>query len=175
MKKIVNCFLVLIIVIPNISLAIERPLKTERAEISDVTGTFTVILYGGRYSDDIETIAFLDLEGDEYNFTPYAPEFDYKIKKEIPANEAIKEAERFVSFHNSFWHSRLNRIIDKQGYTMGYEVRPLYLPVVFGASDVLDVYYWIKEGGRIKITIRLIPSVERRRLIGDDAYGGGDH
>ncbi|MEW6214475.1 MAG: hypothetical protein AB1478_04615 [Nitrospirota bacterium] len=178
MKKIVSICIFALIVISviktNDSFSIERPLKTEEAKAVDVKGIFTLILYGGRHIDDIETIAILDCEGDEYTFEPYAPEFDYKIKRGISAREVLNEAEKFVSFHNSFHYSQLSRIIDKKGNAIGYEMRPLYMPFVFGVSDVIEVDYWLKEGGRVKVNIKLIQSVERLRYPGDgDGDGGG--
>jgi hypothetical protein len=157
-----------------VSFAFEKPLKTEKAKVDDVTGSFTLILYGGRFSDDIETIAILDREGDQYTFEPYAPEFDYRIKKGVQAKDAIREAEKFVSFHNSFWRSQLSKIIDNKGNPIGYELRPLYLPFSYGISDVMDVYYWRKEGNKVKVTIRLTPLIERLRVTGgDDGPSGG--
>ncbi len=153
--------------------AFEKPYRTEKADSSEIKGTFTLILYGGRYSDDLETIAILDLEGDYYHFEPYAPDFDYRIKKGIPAKEALAEAKKFVSFHNSFWHSQLSKILDNNGNVIGYELRPLYLPVTYGVSDILDVNYFPKENGKVKVTIKLIPSVEKTKFQGDDS-GSGD-
>lgn len=170
MRKLGYLFLLFIatssIIIINDSFAIERPLDTENVKSIDVTGTFTLIFYGGRYSNDFETVAFLDLEGDDYTFEPYAPEFDYRVKKGVPAKEAFKEAEQFVSQHPDFSRSLLSRILDKKGKTIGYELRPLYYPLRFGVSDILDIDYWIKDG-KIKIIIRLIPSVERQLFSGD--------
>jgi hypothetical protein len=177
MKNTVVCifaFMVISVLTTSDSFACEKPLRTEEAKASEITGTYTLILYGGNYSDDLETIAILDREGDQYNFEPYAPDFDYRIKKGVPAKEALKEAEKFVSFHNSFWRSQISRIIDNKGNIIGYEVRPLYQPFTFGISDILDVYYWLKEGGGVKVLIRLKQSVERSRLpFGGKAGRGG--
>ncbi len=177
MKKIINYILAILVISAftnGDSSAFEKPLKTEETKAADITGVFTLILYGGRFSDDIETIAILDYEGDQYTFEPYAPEFDYGIKKGIPAKEALGVAKKFVSFHNSFWRSQLSKIIDNKGSTIGYEVRPLYWPTTFGLSDVLEVNYWLKEGNKIKVTIRLTPSVERTRFPGAGDDRGGD-
>jgi hypothetical protein len=175
---IINSTLVLLVILvltTSGSLAFEKPLKTEDANAADISGVFTLILYGGKYYDDVETIAILDYEGDPFTFEPFAPEFDYRIKKGVPAKEAIEEAEKFVSFHNSFWRSQLSRIIDKKGNTIGYEIRPLYLPFTFGVSDLLEVNYWLKEGNRVKVTIRLITSVERIHFPGGGyIWGGGN-
>ncbi|MEW6571949.1 MAG: hypothetical protein AB1390_12410 [Nitrospirota bacterium] len=155
--------------------ALTKPLRTEKAQLSDITGTFKLILYGGRYLDDVETVAILDKEGDKYDIEPYAPDFDYKVRKGVSAEEAIREAERFVSFHNSFHRLVVSKIMDKQGNTIGFEFRPLYYPFAFGISDVMDIYYWLKEGGRVKVTIRLVPSVERPLLFrGNGDFGNGD-
>jgi hypothetical protein len=155
--------------------AFEKTLRTEEAKPEEMKGTFTLILYGGSFLDDLETIALLDSEGDHYVLDPFVPDFDYRIKKGVSAQEALKEAENFVTFHPSFWRSQLNRILDKAGKTIGYEVRPLYRPFTFGISDVLDVNYWLKEKGRVKVTIRLIPSIEKNKLPGGDTgSAGGD-
>lgn len=152
--------------VPDSTHAAGKTLRTEEATVSEVTGTFNLILYGSRHSNDIETVAILDLEGDRYTFEPYAPEFDYRVEKGISARKALDKAERFVSWHRDFWHSRLSRIIDGKGNTIGYELRPLYYPLTFGVSDVLDVDYRLKDG-KVKVTVRLIPSVERMLRDGD--------
>lgn len=130
-------------------------------DIADITGNFTLILYGANHSDDLETIAILDKEGDEYEFEPYAPEFAYKTKKHLPAQEALAEAGKFVSWHHSFQDFRLSKLLDKNGSVTGYEVRPLYYPFDFGLSDVLDVDY-ITKGSKIIVRIRLSKSVEEK-------------
>jgi len=155
--------------------AFERSLRTEEAKPEEMKGSFTLILYGGSYLDDLETIALLDFEGDPYVLEPFAPDFDYRMQKRVPAREAFKEAEKFVNFHPSFWRSQLSGIVDKEGKVIGYEVRPLYRPFAFGISDVLDVNYRLKEKGRVKVTIRLIPSLEKNKLPGGDVgSAGGD-
>jgi hypothetical protein len=146
----------------------QKPLKTEEAKPEEVKGIFTLILYGHRYSNDIETIAIFDLEGDKYTFEVYKPEYDYKIKKNVPAKKALAEAEKFVSFHYLFHRSQLSKILDNDGKTIGYELRPLYLPYYYGVSDILDVYYWPKKNNIIRVTIKLLPSIERSRF-----HGGG--
>jgi len=163
MKKIFyrhRATLIGISLILTVSCATGIYLRTERAQVTEISGTYTIILYGGRYSADMETIAILDKEGDKYTFEVYAPEFDYKIKHGVPAEEALEEAEKFVRFHHSFWQARLSKIIDPAGKTIGYEIRPLYHPIDFGYSDVLDVYYVIKDS-KVIVTISLIPEVQR--------------
>lgn len=137
-------------------------MRTQVVQPQEVKGSFTLILYGARYSDDIQTLAILDLEGDGYVFKVFAPDFDYKLKKGVPAKEVLAEAVQFVSFHRSFERSRISRIMDPQGGTIGYEVRPLYRIIDFPYSDVLDVHYGL-AGGEVTVRIRLIPEVEFQR------------
>lgn len=155
--------------LPSQPFAFKRSLKTEEATPSEIKGTFTLILYGGRYSDNLETIAILDLEGDQYNFEPYAPDFDFTVKKGVTAEKALAAAQKFISFHASFWRAQLSKILDEKGDIIGFEVRPLYRPFIYGVSDVMEVNYWPKEDGKVKVNIKLIPSVERLRYPG----GGG--
>jgi hypothetical protein len=178
MKIIINCVLaiaVLLFINVSSSLALKKPLKTEAATPADVSGVFTLILYGAGYLDDLETIAILDYEGDDYHFEPYAPAFDYTVREGVQAQEAMEVAEKFISFHSSFWKSQLSKIINEEGVTIGYELRPLYRPFIYGVSDILDVYYWPKGNGKVKTMINLKNSVEGTALSGGgpSCCGGG--
>lgn len=142
------------------SIAIDRFLRTEDASDADVKGQFRLILYGYSHSNDFETIAILDKEGDRYTIEPYARESDYKLKKGIPAEEALNEAKRFVSQPTSFYRAQLSRILNDKGDIIDYEVRPLYQPFVFGTNDLLDVGY-IQKDGKIVAIIRIKSWIEK--------------
>lgn len=141
------------------------------ASPDELKGTFTLILYGGNHINDLETIAILDIEGDNFYFEPYAPAFLYKIRKGLSSEKALEDSINFISWHNSFYKYELSKIPRSDGVILGYEVRPLYYPISFGTSDVLDVDYFI-EGNKIKTIIKLIPSVERLLLDGDGKVFG---
>jgi hypothetical protein len=176
MKNIINCTLVLaalLFISVGISFALKEPLKTEAALPADISGTFTLILYGANYSDDLETVAILDNEGDDYSFEPFAPAFNYTLKKGVQAQEALREATQFVSFHNAYWKYQLSKIVNHEGITIGYEVKPFYRPFVYGISDILDIYYWLKGNGKVKVIIKLDNLVESTRLPGGDSPCGG--
>jgi hypothetical protein len=135
-------------------------LNTQAAQDAQVAGTYTVIFYGCNFLDDLETIAFLDKEDDRYTFEPFAPAFNYRVKKGIDAKDALAEATKFVSCNSSFSHAQLSRIIAPDGDTLGYEIRPLYHSFTYGVDDVLSTDYRIK-GDKVVITVGLVPSVER--------------
>jgi hypothetical protein len=159
-----------------VSFQFSKPLKTSQIETAEIKGTVTLILYGKRFLDDIETFALLDIDGDRYTFEPFAPEFDYRIYKGMGLREALSAASEFVSFHHSFWRSQLSGILDSNDTVIGYELRPLYHPYEFGKSDVLDIYYGLQKDGKVKVKIML--TVEPFRMdppFGDDiAPPGGD-
>ncbi|MBI4847007.1 MAG: hypothetical protein HY808_00310 [Nitrospirae bacterium] len=135
------------------SCAAGKYLGTGPATTEEIRGTYTLLLHGGRYSDDVENVAVLDKEGDRYTFEIYAPEYDYTVKKGLPAKEALEEAERFVRFNSAFMRSRLSRIVDNEGNPIGYELRPLYHLFEFGQSDVLYIYYQMQDN-RVLTIIR---------------------
>lgn len=136
-------------------------LRTEKANPAEIKGTYTLILYGGRYPKDIENVAILFKEGQRYTFEVYSADFNYKVREKVPADEALKEAENLVSwYYYASWYYRLSRIVDSAGNTIGYEMRPLYYPLRFGYTDVLDVDYLVKDS-KVIINIRLKPEVER--------------
>jgi len=136
----------LIIVLVMASYSCGRYLKTESATGEEITGVYSLILYGGSSASDIKTVAILAKEGTPYSFEVFQPEFESKIIKGIPAKEALEKAEKFVSFHPDFWKIQLSKILDNKGRTIGYEVRPLYNPAVYdNKSDVPDVDYKITD------------------------------
>ncbi|MFA5353914.1 MAG: hypothetical protein WC291_06780 [Thermodesulfovibrionales bacterium] len=135
-------------------------LKTEDAAPAEVQGVYRLFLFGGNFLNDLRTVAILAKEETGYTFEPYAPAFDYRVLKEVPAKDALREAESFVGQHPSFSRSQLSRILDPKGQVIGYELRPLYRPFDVGVSDVLDVTYWLSNG-KVVVRVRLIPSVER--------------
>ncbi len=166
MRDCIISFMALIVLITISSCAAGRGLKTEEIRAGTISGTFTVILYGGRFSGDLENVAILDIEGDRYKFEVFAPDFDYRIKTGVPAQEAIKIAERFIAFHGSFKYSQISQIKDMDGKVIGYEFRPLYSASEFGFFNVLEIDYWLKDNTVIT-KIDLIPELKRQRYFDD--------
>ena len=146
--------------------------RTADLKGGEITGMYTVILYGGRYAGDAETVAFLDPEGDPYTLEPYAPDFDYSVLTGLPSKDAFAVAAAFVSSHPDFWATQTRQILDAQGHIAGYEVRPLYYPLRFGLSDILDIDYTTKEN-QVSIRVRLKPPVERQLHGGDGSKDMG--
>jgi len=122
-----------------------RYLRTEPADTSGIKGNYNLILFGGRYSEDVENLAILDKDNDSYHFEIYARKDDYTVQKNVSAKEALDKAQRFVSRHRSFVRSKLRSIVDPAGHIIGYELRPLYQMLEFGNFDVLSVYYGITD------------------------------
>jgi len=147
-------------------------IKTEVAPLSGLTGNFTVILYGGRHFRDIETVAFLIPEGSPYTFEPYAPEFDYRIVKGVPAKDAFEMAEHFVRIQYAFLRSLTTKLVAENGKVIVYEVRPFYDPLTFGVEDVLDIDYSLRDD-KVRIYVRLKPEVYRQLFSGDGSREGG--
>jgi hypothetical protein len=125
-----------------------------------VPGNYTVIFYGARYNEDLETIALLDYEDDEYTFEPFANERDYSTHK-YEEDPALTESITFVSWYQSYWRTQLSRITDENDRLLGYELRPLYHSIsTYGYSDVLNVYYELKDK-KVVIHVRLKRDVEK--------------
>ena len=149
------------------SCAYERYLRTDRAGPEELAGAYTLLLHGARHMDDVANVAILDIQGDSYTFEIYAPEFNYTVKKGVPAKEAMEEAQAHVRYHRDFSRSRLSKIIDKAGNTIGYELRPLYHAFHLGQSDVLYIDHMVKDNNVIT-TIRVKDNVleSDREMIG---------
>lgn len=124
-----------------------------------MSGTYTVIYYGCNYGEDLETVVLFDREDDQYTIEPYAPNFKYRVRKGVDAQDVLSGIERFLNCNTAFRGSQVRSITAPNGQTLGYEVRPVYDPFVYGAGDVLYVDYWLK-GNTVVAYIRLDPSIE---------------
>lgn len=172
-KTIVIVIAVFVIFTIGCSVAIKQNVKTESVRSEDIEGVYTLLLYGSRHSNDIETAAILDKEGDKYTFELYAPDFDYKVIKGVSAKDALNRATGFISWHHFFHRARLSRIFDDKGAIIGYELRPLYDPFAFGVPDVLDIWYRIKDD-RVVVRIKLIPMVEKMLFMNGSPKDSGN-
>ena len=159
LHTIIIAFIIVLSSTAGYSCSSGRYLRTESTKAGEITGVCNLILYGGNYSNDIKTFAILVRQGGPYSFEIFAPAFDYRIIKGVPAEEAFKRAEKFVSFHHDFWKVQMRKIIDDNGNTIGYEIRPLYYPVTSTESNPLNVYYK-RADDKVIVYIRLSPQLE---------------
>ncbi len=142
--------------------ALGKRLQTESADPNAITGTYDLILYGCRYPDDIENAAFMISGESAYPVSFFVPDTSYKTKKGLPVKEAFIQADSFVRCGiHTVTETRVHRIPDDRGGTIGYEVLPRYLPYDIGGTDPLLVSYSLKDG-KVTVFIRLFPDVERR-------------
>jgi hypothetical protein len=57
------------------------------------------------------------------------------------------------------------------GTVVGYEVRPRYMPIVYGSADVLRTRYWLEDGKRVIADIRVDPWAQSGLFYGGDPAG----
>ncbi len=131
------------------------------ASPDELSGTYTLMLYGCHYSDQINNIAILVPGGSKYPVEIFDLDTSYKLKKDVPAKQAFAEADAFVRCSTyRVWQTQLMRIPDGSGGTIGYELRPLYVPYEFGMPDVLRISYSLHENA-VRVYIRIDPDVEK--------------
>jgi hypothetical protein len=144
------------------SCALGTQLKTETADPKTIQGTYDLFTYGCRYPHDLERAAFLIAPEKSNMVDLFVPDTSYKIKRGIPADQALTEANAHVRCGvRTVQEIRVHRIQDGAGGTLGYEILPRFVPTDEGGMDPLLVSYSLKEG-KIIIYIRLYPDVERK-------------
>lgn len=138
-----------------------KQLVTQAAVPGEVKGSYTLLLYGCHYPEDIKNVAILVDESGKYPLEIYDIPTSYKVKKGVLSEQALREADSFVRCGtHRIWQTGLRKILVDSGGVIGYEVRPLYFPLEFGIPDVLQISYALKNGA-VKAYIRLDPDVER--------------
>jgi hypothetical protein len=166
LKKTIRFIALLLMTIALQSCMTGIQLRTTAADRAAISGTYTLLLYGCHYPDQIDNVAILVDENSRYPVEIYDLDTSFKMKKGVPALQAVTEADEFVrcSFHK-VWQTQISRIVDDSGGTMGYEFRPLYTVTEFGTPDVLMISYSLKDG-KVRAYIKKSPRVEDRE--GDD-------
>ena len=154
--------------------ALGKQLQTVTADPKSIKGTYDLILYGCRYPDDYEHAAFLISPEAKYPVSLFVPDTSYKMKKGLQAEKALSEADAFVRCGNrTVEETRVHRISDDSGGTIGYEILPRYRATDEAGSDPLMVNYSLKEG-KITVYIRLFPDVERKLNLPNATGVGGN-
>jgi len=149
-----------------------RQLQTSSADPRTITGVYDLYLYGCRYPDDYEHAALLISPDAKYPLELVVPDSSYKVKKDLRAEQALSESDAFVRCGNHMVsETRIHKIPDDAGGTIGYEVLPRYPYTNAGGTDPLLVSYSLKDG-KVFVYLRLYPEVERR-LDQMDARGMG--
>jgi hypothetical protein len=147
-------------------------LQSETADPKTISGTYDLYLYGCRYPDDLEHAAFLIAPDKAGMVDLYVPDTSYRVKRGIPADKALAEADTFVRCGiHTVTDLRVHRIPDGSGGTIGYEILPRYLPYDVGGTDPLFVSYTLKDG-KVTVYIRLFPDVERNVNLQFPTSGG---
>jgi hypothetical protein len=129
-----------------------------------VPGSYTAVLYSSSEYNFLQTIAFLDPEEDAHEIVPYGAQFNYSVVNGLSPAGAEQRARQFIASHAPSYNSiDLRAIKGVDGNTIGYELRPWYMPINYGESDVLDITYVPPQpDGRVTVYVGLKMSVERR-------------
>ena len=147
-------------------------LQTVTADPKTITGTYDLYTYGCRYPDDIEHAAFLIAPDKAGMVELYVPATSYKVKRGLPADKALAEADAFVRCGiHTVTELRVHRIPDGSNGTIGYEILPRYPYYDVGGTDPLLVSYTLKDG-KVTVYIRLSPDVDRRLNLEFPGSGG---
>jgi len=148
-------------------------LRTETADPKTITGTYDLMMYGCRYPTDYEKAAFLISSRSRYPVTLFVSDTSQKATKGLQAEKALSEAEAFVRCGvHTVEGTRVLRILDEGGGTIGYEVLARYPLTDAVGIDPLLVNYSLKDG-KVTVYIQLSPDAERKLSHPSSPAAGG--
>lgn len=163
-KRVLAAILVLL-AISALSCISGTRLRSVAARPGDAQGTYTVLLHGCRYGNDLETMALLVDRTSPYRFRIVDLPSSTKTLPSLTADQAAKEAEAFIrcSIYNR-GKILFRRILDPLGETIAFEVKPLYSRIEMGAEEVVLSDYFL-HGDEVRVYLRLDPAVEREQQL----------
>ncbi|MCS7215099.1 MAG: hypothetical protein RMI30_03870 [Thermodesulfovibrio sp.] len=163
--KLTKIFIFFIFLIIPINLYAE--LNINKCNEGDIKGTFNLIIYSNSFINDPETFIVLDRVDDKNKIVPYASDFKYRLIEKVNEKEVIKITNDVLG-NSSFINSIKCSVIYDKEIIVGYELKPLYFPWIFGIIEPVETIYK-KEGDLVYIFIRLNPRVERQLNSGGDS------
>lgn len=155
--------------------AAARDISIQHADASEVQGTFTIIAYGCESTSESPSLAILKKEGTAYDFTVEPTtaffwgslqETDTQKMTGVRAPEALARATSFVKCNPDVMDVEINKIVGPQGTVLGYEVRPVYMPLRYGSEGLFSTAYTIEQN-------QVLASVIGNPLSTTDQWGGG--
>jgi hypothetical protein len=132
-------------------------------EVTDpagISGRYTLILFNDPAYIGLRTVGFLSAEGSGYTITPYVSSDMYTSTPGMSGQEALQAAVSFVQKNPSFTRAVVSGILDPSGRTIGYEVRPMFSPIDYGAEDVMSITYMLKGPGTVEAHVDVIERVQ---------------
>jgi len=140
-----------------LALAACMPSKNLRTFIIDQDppdGRCRLILYTS-YDGEVELrVAVLDLKGDAYDITPFAPKHSFNIQEDLGVYEALDSARAFVKRLFGVERMEVRKVLDMEGRVIAYEARPIYAPLQHGPLDITETSYFLENGNQVKYVVR---------------------
>ena len=132
-----------------------KHLRTEPYDAESISGLFDVTFYYNQDYDGLKQIVILDVADDGYEIVLYEPEYFMRTVKHAKGDDAEKSMVEFLQDHPNYINYKIMKIVDKEGNTIGFEIRPLYAPEMYGISDVMDTFYTMADDGTVRALISL--------------------
>jgi len=132
----------------------------EKCNEQDIKGIYNFIIYSNTYDHDLETLIVLDRVEDNIDIIPYAPEFKYMIIKNVNEKSALQTANEILK--NSLSVSAMKcSIIKDEDNIIGYELKSIYFPWVYGVLEPVQTVYK-KKDNTVEIFVTLNPRVQKQ-------------
>jgi hypothetical protein len=138
-----------------------KNLRTTPSTAESISGIFDVTFYSNQDYDGLKQIVILDLVDDAYEIVLYEPKYYMQTVKHAKGDDAEKSAVEFLKDHPNYINYKINKILDKEGNAIGFEIRPLYAPATYGITDVMQNYYTLEDDGKVRATITLKGQIRR--------------
>ncbi len=162
MKLIKSLIYLVILFIP---LSGYSQILLNEVEETAIKGDFNLIIYGNAFTNDPETFIILDRTEEKTLILPYSSSHKYRIYEKISEGEVMQIIKDI--FNNPSISFIKYREIKDSDLSLGFEIKPVYYPWIFGISEPLETTYK-KELDKIYIFIRLNPRVEKQLYNGNN-------
>jgi hypothetical protein len=173
MRKILIGLLLLSLIIAGCAMYKASLRTTYTIGATEPAGKYTLIKYGGNGLEDYLTFALIVPEGSDFKFEIYKPSFEFRSITGLTAKQAFEMARIFVAAHPEFASSQTRGILSPDDKIIAYEIRPLYKTTVFGQSDVMFIFYLLKEHNVVEVRADLEEQIkDKLRGGGGDRDGG---
>jgi len=142
----------MLLLLASCALNEEVKLSVSEADLGrnrELSGMYSMIIYGDRRHRGPEALIVLDLEGDDHRLVPNELDI-YERERARSGDEALAFALEYLGYFKYPKHINIRKVLDQDGNLIGFDIRPL----AERKGDLTKADYLPKKDGLVEIRVR---------------------
>jgi len=134
--------------------------RVKTPDPSTIKGSFTLYLLQDEPGADAARAAIIDVEGDDIRLVPAVSSFYIKTHGGLTLSSAMDKSQSVFASHCAYTGHVLRGLASAGGEIVGYEITPVYTPFLCEFAPTVNLNYYSKGQGIIRVVMSVTGKVE---------------